>query len=109
VADVAGFEESIRYRIVLAVSQGWREIQKDVLEDWLNLKGRDFDNLVKNVAGFTVDGDTVQIPLNKENEAKGTMIRENVKLDRKSDGLYILQTNSLEFSRVLRRAYEQPA
>ena len=33
--------------------------------------------------------------MNKENEAKGTIVRENVKME--------------QFSRVIRRAYEQPA
>jgi len=95
VADVAGFEDMIRLRIVLAVNQAWREIQKEVLEEWLNLKGKDFDHLIKNVAGFEIEGDLVKVPLNKENEAKGTVIRENVKFD--------------QFSRVTRRTYEQPA
>jgi translation initiation factor 3 subunit K len=83
VADVAGFEDLIRLRIVVAVSQAWREVQKDVMEEWLNLDGKEFDHLIKNVAGFQVEGDMVKVPLNKENEAKGTMIRENVKFDRK--------------------------
>ena len=35
------------------------------------------------VCGWAIDGQTVKIPLNKENEAKGTIVRENVKVDRK--------------------------
>jgi len=94
VADITGFEELIRLRIVVAVSQTWREMQKDVLEEWLNLGGSEFGHLM-SVVGFKIEGDLVKIPLNKENEAKGTVIREVVKVD--------------QFSRLIRRAYEQPA
>jgi len=94
VADISGFEDLMRLRIVVAVSQAWRDIQRDVLEEWLNLGDDDFDRLMSAV-GFKIEGDTVKVPLNKENEAKGTVIRENVKFD--------------QFSRVIRRAYEQPA
>ena len=37
----------------------------------------------------------VKVPVNKENEAKGTVVREEVRFD--------------QFSRVVRRAWEQPA
>jgi translation initiation factor 3 subunit K len=83
VTDISGFEDLMRLRIVVAVSQSWREIQRDVLEQWLNLEGKDFDHLM-GVVGFKIDGDMVHVPLNKENEAKGTVIRENVKFDRRS-------------------------
>lgn len=81
VADISGFEDLMRLRIIVAVSQAWRDIQRDVLEEWLNLGDGDFDRLM-GVVGFKVEGDTVKVPLNKENEAKGTVIRENVKFDR---------------------------
>ncbi|KAF2671795.1 ARM repeat-containing protein [Microthyrium microscopicum] len=94
VADVAGFEDMIRLRIILAVSQAWRDISLETLEEWLNVDGKDFEHLM-GVVGFKVEGETVKVPLNKENEAKGTVIRENVKFD--------------QFNRVIRRAFEQPA
>lgn len=81
VADITGFEDLMRLRIVVAVSQAWRDIQRDVLEEWINLGDGDFDRLMSAV-GFKVEGDSVKVPLNKENEAKGTVIRENVKFDR---------------------------
>jgi translation initiation factor 3 subunit K len=111
VADISGFEDLMRLRIVVAVSQAWREIQRDVLEEWLNLEDSDFDHLM-DVVGFKSDGDLVKVPLNKENEAKGTVIRENVKFDRKSATAIwkaLQLTNMVEFSRVIRRAFEQPA
>jgi hypothetical protein len=82
VADVVGFEELMRLRIVVAVGQAWRKIQRAVLEEWLNLEGREFDHLM-GVVGFEVQGDVVRIPLNKENAAKSSVLRENVKFDRK--------------------------
>jgi translation initiation factor 3 subunit K len=95
IADVSGFEELIRVRIAMTIAQTIREVEKSVLSSWLGLQGDALDKFVKEVCGWNVDGATVKIPLNKENEAKGTTIRENVKID--------------QFSRVVRRAYEAPA
>jgi translation initiation factor 3 subunit K len=94
-ADVVGFEELMRIQIAVEVGKSVREIQRSVLEDWLNIKGSEFDNFMNKVCGWDVEGTTVQVPLNKENEAKGTVVRENVKFD--------------QFSRLIKRAYEQPA
>jgi translation initiation factor 3 subunit K len=82
VADVVGFEELMRLRIVVAVSQAWRGVQRDVLEEWLNIDGKDFEHLM-DVVGFKIEGNVVKIPLNKENSAKSSVLRENVKFDRK--------------------------
>jgi len=95
IADVAGFEELIRIRIALSVSQSVREIERSVLESWLGLNGEAFNKFVGTTCGWEIDGTQVKVPLNKENEAKSTVLRENVKLD--------------QFSRVIRRAYEQPS
>jgi len=93
--DVAGFEELIRVRIALTVSQSVREIERPLLESWLGMHGEAVDRFVREVCGWEVVGDVIRVPLNKENEAKGTVVRENVKMEM--------------FSRVVRRAYEQPA
>ncbi|KAI9678520.1 MAG: hypothetical protein M1822_007463 [Bathelium mastoideum] len=94
VADVSHFEELMRVRIAAVVSQAVREVGRGTLEGWLNLQGKGFEHFVGEVCGWKVEGDAVQVPLNKENEAKGTVVRENVKFD--------------QFTRVIRRAYEQP-
>lgn len=48
------------------------------------------------ICGWGVDAEgVVSVPVNKENEAKGTVVREEVKFE--------------QFGRVVRRAYEQPA
>jgi len=95
VADVAGFEELIRLRIALTISQSVREIERSVLESWLGMQGESFEKFVSGVCGWDMEGTIIKVPLNKENEAKGTIVRENVKME--------------QFSRVIRRAYEQPA
>jgi translation initiation factor 3 subunit K len=95
VADVTGFEELMRVRIAVCVSQCVREIQRPVLEGYLNLRGKDFDHFVEQVCGWAIEGNTVRVPLNKENEARGTVVRENVKFE--------------QFGRIVKRAYEQPA
>jgi translation initiation factor 3 subunit K len=83
-ADVSGFEELMRVRIAATVSQAIREVDRSILESWLNLHGKEFDHFVGSVCGWNVDGDKIKIPINKDNEAKGTVVRENVKFDRKS-------------------------
>lgn len=95
IADVSGFEDLVRTRIALTISQTVREIERSVLESWLGLQGEAFEKFVRGHCGWETEGSLVKVPLNKENEAKGTIVRENVKIE--------------QFSRVVRRAYEQPA
>jgi translation initiation factor 3 subunit K len=95
IADVSGFEELMRVRIAATVSQAVREVDRSILESWLNLDGSDFEHFVGSVCGWTIDGAKIKVPINKDNEAKGTVVRENVKFD--------------QFSRIIKRAYEQPA
>lgn len=82
-ADVQGFEELMRIRMAVVISQSMQSVNKTLLESWLNLSDDAFENFVKNTCGWAVEGETVNIPLNKENEARGTVVRENVKFDRK--------------------------
>ncbi|KAF6235570.1 hypothetical protein HO173_006253 [Letharia columbiana] len=101
VADVNGFEELMRVRIAVTVGQGCRAVERPVAEGWLNLRGQDFEAFVREICGWGVDdgggggGGRVVVPVNKENEAKGTVVREEVRFE--------------QFGRVVRRAYEQPA
>lgn len=59
------------------------------------MQGEALIKFVTGVCGWEIEGNVTKIPLNKENEAKSTTVRENVKME--------------QFSRVIRRAYEQPA
>ncbi|KAL8695864.1 MAG: hypothetical protein Q9201_007928 [Fulgogasparrea decipioides] len=101
IADVGGFEELMRVRIAVTVGQSCREVERGVLEGWLSLTGPPFEHFIREVCGWGIDetkggkGGMVIIPINKENEAKGTVVKEEVKFD--------------QFARVIRRAYEQPA
>lgn len=93
IADVNGFEELMRVRIAVCVGQSCREVEKKVLEGWLALQGAEFERFVVEICGWTLEGGgsgggkgggggMVIIPTNKENEAKGTVVRENVQFDR---------------------------
>ncbi|KAL8900613.1 MAG: hypothetical protein Q9207_005608 [Kuettlingeria erythrocarpa] len=97
IADVGGFEDLMRLRIAITVGQSCREVERGVLEGWLGLEGEKFEHFVVEVCGWGVDSTrgVVVVPVNKENEAKGTVVREEVKFE--------------QFARVIRRAYEQPA
>ncbi len=132
IADVSGFEELMRVRIAVAVGQCCRSVERDVLEGWLNLSGAEFDRFVGEVCGWGLNTEgMVVVPVNKENEAKGTVVREEVRFDREltffvipllsrtkrlpTDGFGSRVsgkhglTRLIEFARVVRRAYEQPA
>lgn len=93
VADVSGFEELMRVRIAVTVSQAVREVERSILESWLNLHGGEFEHFVGTVCGWEIDGRKIRVPLNKENEAKGTVVRENVKFDRKFSCLFLVLEN----------------
>lgn len=86
----------MRVRIAVTVGQGCRGVERGVAEGWLNLQGAEFEGFVGEICGWGVGGDgLVSVPVNKENEAKGTVVREEVRFE--------------QFGRVVRRAYEQPA
>ncbi|MCJ1414500.1 hypothetical protein MMC32_000827 [Xylographa parallela] len=100
VADVSGFEELMRIRIAVTIGQSCREVERGVLEGWLQMRGQDFERFITDICGWGIDDTTgvkgtVVIPVNKENEAKGTVVRENVQFD--------------QFAKIIHRAYEQPA
>ncbi len=104
IADVNGFEELMRVRIASCIGQCCREVERSVCEGWLNLSGGELETFVREICGWGVDEKDaaggsgiglVRIPVNKENEAKGTVVREEVRFEM--------------FSRVVRRAHEQPA
>jgi len=94
-ADVQGFEDTMRVRIAVVVSQCMQEVGRSVLEGWLNIDGAKFETFVKDVCGWKIEDNSVKVPLNKENEARNVVQREDVKFS--------------QFGRLLKRAYEQPA
>ena len=121
IADVSGFEELMRVRVAATVSQAVREVDRAILESWLNLSGQEFDHFVGTVCGWNVDADKVKVPMNKDNEAKGTVVRENVNFDRESIPLplqspqqqkltcAVLQSSRVSSSAPTSSPHEQPA
>jgi len=93
--DIDGFEELIRVRIATLISQAYREIEVSVLESWLGLDGDAATKFITETAGWKVEGETVKIPKNADNEAKKSEVREDVNVDM--------------FSRIVRRAWEETA
>ena len=96
-ADIAGFEELIRIRIAIEVGKAYREIDLDTLGQWLNLKGGALEKFVGEVCGWKIrdGGKRVEVPRNRENEARSEVKGERVGVDM--------------FGRVFRRGFEQPA
>ncbi|KKK16377.1 putative eukaryotic translation initiation factor 3 subunit EifCk [Aspergillus rambellii] len=101
VADVAGFEELVRIRIAVEVGKTFREINAEVLEQWLDMRNREaLEKFVVEVCSWEVDksgpnGTVVKVPTNKENEARSEVKSERVGVEM--------------FGRVIRRGFEQAA
>ncbi|KAL2835018.1 COP9 signalosome [Aspergillus cavernicola] len=100
VADVAGFEELVRIRIAVEVGKAFREINADILEQWLDLRNREaLEKFVIEVCSWEVEnsanGTVIRVPTNKENEARSEVKSERVDFDM--------------FGRVIRRGFEQAA
>ncbi|KAL4908077.1 eukaryotic translation initiation factor 3 subunit K [Aspergillus multicolor] len=100
VADVAGFEELVRIRIAIEVGKAFREINAEVLEQWLDVRNSEaLEKFVTEVCSWEVEksGSTtvVKVPTNKENEARSEVKSERVGVDM--------------FGRVIRRGFEQAA
>ena len=96
----------MRVRIATTVSQAVREVDQTILESWLNLSGNEFEHFVGSVCGWTVEDGKVKVPINKDNEAKGTVVRENVKFDRKSHLFECFFKRTDEIDRVCTRHQE---
>ena len=105
VADVSGFEDLMRVRIAATVSQAVREVERSILESWLNQEDKEFEHFVGTV-GWTIDGSKVKIPINKDNEAKGTVVRENVKFDRKWSRCPCKRKHTLTCNRIFKSGQE---
>lgn len=93
IADIADFDEVIRHRIAMLISQAFREVKFSHLQSWLGLSEDATKKFVEEVAGWSIEGDNVKIPSNPENEAKKAEIREDVNFD--------------QFARVIKRSWEE--
>lgn len=61
----------------------FQSIKTSILESYLHLKGQSLSDFVK-VQGWSEFGGVVSIPVNKDNEAKMTVLTEKIKFERKS-------------------------
>ena len=96
IADISGFEDMVRHRIAILISQAFRELKLSQIESWLGLDGGAAKEFVTQVCGWSVGSDgMVQVPSNPENQALKAEIREDVNFD--------------QFSRVIKRTWEETA
>lgn len=90
----------MRVRIAIEVGKTFRQINADVLEQWLDLRnGEALEKFVGEVCNWEVEKTAgaaiVKVPTNKENEARSEVKSERVGIE--------------QFGRVLRRGFEQAA
>jgi CSN8/PSMD8/EIF3K family len=87
---VYSFEDSIRLGIARTVALCMTRVRRDVLERWLCLSGDMFEDWIARNAGWSVEGDKVSIPANRENVAiEGGVKGENLKWEVIRDRLLI--------------------
>jgi len=84
-ADAVGFENDIRRVIATTIAISYQNISTDLLQSYLNYgspgsPNPEFSEFTRSSGWREADG-IVHIPVNKDNEAKPTVIRENIKFD----------------------------
>lgn len=86
----------MRVRIAVEVGKTFRQINADMLGQWLDLRSSEaLEKFVAEVCNWEVDAPNVKVPTNKENEARSEVKSERVGIE--------------QFGRVLRRGFEQAA
>jgi hypothetical protein len=71
--------------IATAVAMTFQSIEAPILQGYVHLKGQAFSDFVK-AQGWSEANGVVSIPINKDNEAKTTVLTENIKFERKGGG-----------------------
>ncbi|KAG9306218.1 hypothetical protein G9A89_016122 [Geosiphon pyriformis] len=86
IIDAIGFEKAIRKVIANAISISYQSISADLLASYFHFPLRnpgeqeEFNVFIKSLEWTHVNG-IVHIPVNKDNQAKQTVIRENIKFE----------------------------
>ncbi|CAO3596138.1 unnamed protein product [Absidia cylindrospora] len=80
-SQVVGFEDAIRQLIARVVTMSHQSINAPVVQSYLALKDQAKFGPFCEQQQWTQQGDVVTIPLNKDNEAKAIVVRENIKFD----------------------------
>ncbi|CAG8508795.1 10030_t:CDS:2 [Cetraspora pellucida] len=81
-SDAIGFEDAIRKVILTSITMTYQSISAELLSSYLNLNTDDeeFDSFIQSRGLVNKDG-IVLVPTNYDNEAKPTVIRENIKFE----------------------------
>ncbi|KAI8075494.1 armadillo-type protein [Gilbertella persicaria] len=79
-AVVPNFESEIRRVVARVMAMSYQTITASALAANLGLTGDAFDQFCASQQ-WQKSGDLVQIPINKDNEAKAVVIRENIKFE----------------------------
>ncbi|KAI9265978.1 armadillo-type protein [Sporodiniella umbellata] len=77
---VPTFENEIREVIARIISMTYQTVNASTLSGYIGLTGEAFEKFCA-AQNWQRNGDVVQIPINKGNEAKTVVIRENIKFD----------------------------
>lgn len=94
IADISGFEELVRTRIIQLVSRVFRQLELSHVEAWLGLNTDKTKKFISENSDWTLeDNGNIKIPANPENEAQKAEIREDVGVE--------------QFARVIRRSWEE--
>ena len=67
--------------IARTVAVSFQSISKDLLSQYLNLEAEELTAFVRE-QGWIETEDSVQVPVNKDNDARTTVIRENIRFER---------------------------
>ncbi|RIA98463.1 armadillo-type protein [Glomus cerebriforme] len=81
-SEAIGFDTAIRKVILTAICMAYQSISADLLRLYLNFVNDDdgFEAFIQS-RGLTIKDSVVIIPTNYDNEAKPTVIRENIKFE----------------------------
>lgn len=79
-ANVQGFEEAIREVIAKVVAMSYQAIKTTELQAYLCLEGDAFKQFCAQ-KNWEIKDSSVLIPINKDNEAKTVVVRENIKFE----------------------------
>ncbi|CAG8633640.1 17128_t:CDS:2 [Dentiscutata erythropus] len=81
-SDAIGFEDAIRKVILTSISMTYQSISAELLSNYLNLNinEEEFESFIQTRNLVNKDG-IILVPTNYDNEAKPTVIRENIKFE----------------------------
>jgi len=83
-ADAIGFENDIRKVIATTIAISYQSISKDLLRTYLHFEKPEQDaEFIEflDPLNWKESDSVINIPINKDNEAKPTVIRENIKFE----------------------------